>query len=89
MSTPDTAAAVAEQVRRCRRSARRAWTGVVATMLAGIAAGFLLPTDPVLDTLVVTAGFAAIAGLTANAAYRHGQLHVLAQQRPNPGPEPR
>ena len=89
MSALDTAAAVADQARGWRRSARRAWTGTVAMMLAGLAAGFLLPADPVLNPLVVTAVSAAIAGLTARAAYRHGQLHVLAQLRQNPGPEPR
>ncbi|MGW4527832.1 hypothetical protein [Amycolatopsis sp. NPDC004378] len=89
MSAPDTATTRAEQARRWRRSARRAWIGVIATMLAGITAGFLLPADPLLDPLIVTVVSAATAGLTARAAYRHGQLDVLARLRHNPGQEPR
>ncbi|GAB3162202.1 hypothetical protein GCM10027258_80810 [Amycolatopsis stemonae] len=78
MNTPET---TAERARRWRRSERRAWIAAIATALAGLALSALEP--PCLPNGAVTVIAAAlVSGLTARAAYRHGQLYVLTKLHP-------
>jgi hypothetical protein len=78
LSTPGASSVIADRLRRCRRSARRACTLAVAVAPTGAAAGFLLPPGPVAE-LAMVAVLATLAGLSARGAYWLGQVHVLEE----------
>ncbi|WP_370973894.1 hypothetical protein [Amycolatopsis sp. cg9] len=86
MNTPDTT--TAERARRWRRSERRAWIAAIATALASLVLGALAPPCWPNGAVTVIAA-ALVSGLTARAAYRHGQLYVLTKLLPASRRKPR